>query len=224
MCTTLQFIYSCRHSATEPFRDALCPRLDPPKCYTNHKKHGLPQICPMCVRAAEAEIRRQKRQQKAAADSSSNSSSGTPTSTKNSGQTLDTKATSQASSVAHTSNHFQNDPSDVNNWSWHVPRRCFTDPGFQRVDPFAADRFKQLIEATEQRRREAYGPGACDPTRQGRHGWWNGQQWTTSAVRYSLPIGPCCAQAQLTKWLKEQSSKKVRDLGPHDEDRCFSVL
>lgn len=29
------------------------------------------------------------------------------------------------------------------NYVWHIPTRCFHDPGFARLDPFAADRAKQ---------------------------------------------------------------------------------
>ena len=199
MCTTSQFWYQCQHAATQPFRDGVCCRPSPPACFTENKGYLLSRLCPICVRAREAKTAAQRR--------NATSTPSTPASTA-SGQHDDQR--SQQLEAIHA-NHF-----------WHIPSRCFTDPGFQRLDPFAADRVKQQIESIERARTAKYRTGSFGTLRQRLHDLRTTRrdEWVSPPVLYPVPTSPCC---QGTKYFKEHLSKPDRR-GLHTDDRCVAYF
>lgn len=48
-----------------------------------------------------------------------------------------------AEKIKHMEYRDQHDAIPPLDYTWHIPTRCFHDPGFARLDPFAADRAKQ---------------------------------------------------------------------------------
>lgn len=105
------------------------------------------------------------------------------------------------------------------NQIWQIPSRCFIDPGFQRIDPFAADGIKQEIEAFENGR---YPPNWVIPPLNFRKRL-NVPKPTTvykrpPQVMYRMPPAPCCQSTMIRCW---QGLKKVAT-GRHIDNRCRS--
>lgn len=106
------------------------------------------------------------------------------------------------------------------NQFWHIPSRCFVDPGFQRHDPFAADRIKQEIEALENDR---YAQSRGEPMMNFRQQFHNVKavyrhRFRPSPVRYVIPPAACCEGTRIRCW---QGLKKLAT-GKHIDNRCRS--
>lgn len=111
------------------------------------------------------------------------------------------------------------DPSS--NVFWYVPSRCFHDPGLQRSDPFAADRLKQQIEATEQARAARYRPASFAGFRQKLHSLRaSGRPQSTStigSVILQIPPAPCCQSHRFSSMQNGRIGK-----GQRMDDQCVS--
>ena len=102
---------------------------------------------------------------------------------------------------------------------WHIPSRCFTDPGFQRLDPFAADKVKQQVQATEQARAAKHRLGSFGGFRQKWHKMKTStrDQNTSGSVILRFLPAPCCERHQLWNMCHGRMGK-----GQQDDDRCMS--
>lgn len=103
------------------------------------------------------------------------------------------------------------------NQIWQIPSRCFIDPGFQRHDPFAADRIKQEIEAFENRKCPLGVPlrGIRQQFNRTTPPYVPGK--STSYI-YRWPPAPCCEGTMIRCW---QGLKKLAS-GKHIDNRCQS--
>lgn len=108
---------------------------------------------------------------------------------------------------------------------WDMPYRCFTDPGFQRIDPFAADRVKQQLEATKQPKAAVYRSRSFSGFRQRWHSLRTsgGPQKTSGpdscigSVLFNVPLAPCCQDHRfLNMWYGRMRKDR------QDDDQCLS--
>lgn len=108
---------------------------------------------------------------------------------------------------------------------WDMPSRCFTDPGFQRIDPFAADRAKQQLQATQQTQASIYRSQSFHGFRQKWHSFrasdgahnTSGQGSGIGTVLFQRPAAMCC---QSHRFLNMCYGRIVK--GPKDDDECES--
>lgn len=77
---------------------------------------------------------------------------------------------------------------------WHIPSRCFIDPGMQRADPFAADRIKQRIEAHERARLARWSTSSFRGFRQKLHNLKTRSlgKLPSGSIKYHYPGALCC--------------------------------
>lgn len=199
MCTGARFWYSCRCPATRTFRDSTCCLPDPPTCYSTKRDYVLPSTCPMCLRWDDR---------------------------RNATTTLNAVPTETAKKLrgSHVEDKLVNDLIDSGCWTWHVPSRCFTDPGFVRLDPFAADRYKRAIQYEAEERR-----AMCKLRNWGslKRRWEDimdvlAHRWSSSSIHFPVQLGPCCARATIARRLEESLTGETARRGPHGDDRCMS--
>jgi len=116
---------------------------------------------------------------------------------------------------------------------WDMPSRCFTDPGFQRIDPFAADRAKQQLQVTQQtqaaiHRSQSFGSfrqkwhsfrvsGGAHNTSGPGSGTGSGTGSGIGTVLFQRPPAMCC---QSHRFLNMCYGRMVK--GPRDDDECES--
>lgn len=199
MCTASRLWYKCKCPATSTFRDGVCPRRDPPDCYKKRRNFVLPRVCPFCLR--------QNERRNATTDLHAPMA-----------------ATLKVPQTSHTEDKLVDELIDSEAWTWYVPSRCFTDPGFVRLDPFAADRYKRAIEYEAQERRAAYRASKWNPLKR----QWQDikdvltHRFRCSSIHFPIPLGPCCVRATMAKRLEENLTGEVTRRGPHSDDRCIS--
>lgn len=100
---------------------------------------------------------------------------------------------------------------------WHIPSRCFMDPGFQRLDPFAADRIKQQLGAEEKTWMSKHGHHSVAALRHFFHDWKRRSELRNKLDAMAAPSrGACCERKRmfgLDLWI---SKNRLFD------DRCTS--
>lgn len=108
----------------------------------------------------------------------------------------------------------------LGNIFWDIPSRCFTDPGFVRIDPFAADRMKQQMEATERARAARFRSSSFSGFRQKWHSMrmsGRPQSMSPGEVVFQLPIASCCQKHRFWNMCNGRVGKSR-----YDDDRCES--
>lgn len=102
---------------------------------------------------------------------------------------------------------------------WHIPTRCFIDPGFVTLDPFAADRVKQQIEAEEKRLIARHGHHRADAIRSFFHGLKSkGRRPKCLGIPTPKLTGACCERRRMFGMDNHTSKNRLFD------DRCISTF
>jgi len=117
----------------------------------------------------------------------------------------------------------------TDNYVWHIPTRCFHDPGFTTLDPFAADRAKQ--------RREVHFDEQISCRRIGTSIRSNASSLGEKWHEFKKPSHPRCFQEQLSQSLIGGCCNRHKTLATHGrpgwaraidartfDDRCTSLF
>lgn len=138
MCRVKQFVFLCNCPATERFRYKLCRSPNSKSCVIKDDDCKLNFRCRTCIIDEILTESIQVRQHKREGNTIHLSSATTLEDVKRYWWLVDARFNEGERKF------WEGDPSL--DFEWHVPSRCFMDPGFRSLDPFEDDRRKQLLE------------------------------------------------------------------------------